>query len=135
MERLRRELEDARSQVQNMGRSKGDEVSALLARFNKEKADLEASLMEKQALIDEFLKQIEDQQGEADRIRQEKDEEIAVLQAGMDECLSQLAELQQNDRQQDLQEELDRLETMQSDKLNQILGKKKKKKTQERPHH
>ena len=70
MERMRRELEDARGQMQNMGRSKGDEVSALLARFNKEKADLEASLIEKQALIDEFLKQIEDQQGEADHIRQ-----------------------------------------------------------------
>ncbi|KAI9341835.1 I/LWEQ domain-containing protein [Pilaira anomala] len=121
MDRLRRELEDARHQVQNMGRSKGDEVSALLAKFNKEKSDLEASLIEKQALIDEFLKQIEDQQGEADHIRQEKDEEIAVLQAGMDECLSQLAELQQNDRQQDLEEELNRLESEQTDKLNQIL--------------
>lgn len=121
MERLRRELEDARGQVHNMGRSKGDEVSALLAKFNKEKSDLEASLIEKQALIDEFLRQIEDQQGEADHIRQEKDEEIAVLQAGMDECLSQLAELQQNDRQQDLQEQLERLESEQTDKLNQIL--------------
>ncbi|GAA5808667.1 hypothetical protein MFLAVUS_002060 [Mucor flavus] len=121
MERLRRELDDARGQVQNMGRSKGDEVSALLAKFNKEKSDLEASLIEKQALIDEFLKQIEDQQGEADHIRQEKDEEIAVLQAGMDECLSQLAELQQNDRQHDLEDELVRLETEQNDKLNQIL--------------
>lgn len=70
MDRLRRELDDARDQMQNMGRSKGDEVSALLARFNKEKQDLEASLIEKQALIDEFLKQIEDQQGEADHIRQ-----------------------------------------------------------------
>lgn len=70
MERLRRELEDARGQVHNMGRSKGDEVSALLAKFNKEKSDLEASLIEKQALIDEFLRQIEDQQGEADHIRQ-----------------------------------------------------------------
>lgn len=72
MDRLRRELDDARDQMQNMGRSKGDEVSALLAKFNKEKQDLEASLMEKQALIDEFLKQIEDQQGEADHIRQVK---------------------------------------------------------------
>lgn len=53
-----------------MGRSKGDEVSALLAKFNKEKSELEASLMEKQALIDEFLKQIEDQQGEVDHLRQ-----------------------------------------------------------------
>ncbi|KAI7901271.1 I/LWEQ domain-containing protein [Cokeromyces recurvatus] len=121
MDRLRRELDDARDQIQNMGRSKGDEVSALLTKFNKEKQELEASLMEKQALIDEFLKQIEDQQGEADHIRQEKDEEIAVLQAGMDECLSQLAELQQNDRQHELQEELSHLESQQTDKLNQIL--------------
>lgn len=70
MDRLRRELDDTRDQMQNMGRSKGDEVSALLAKFNKEKQDLEAALHEKQALIDEFLKQIEDQQGEADHIRQ-----------------------------------------------------------------
>lgn len=40
----------------------------------------------------------------------------------MDECLAQLAELQHNDRQQELQDELHRLETMHSDKLNQILG-------------
>ncbi|KAG1142464.1 hypothetical protein G6F37_002626 [Rhizopus arrhizus] len=121
VERLRRELDDSRYQMQNMGRSKGDEVSALLAKFNKEKSELEASLIEKQALIDEFLKQIGDQQAELDHVRQEKDEEIAVLQAGMDECLAQLAELQQNDRQQDLQEELNRLEIQQTDKLNQIL--------------
>ncbi|KAI9249882.1 I/LWEQ domain-containing protein [Sporodiniella umbellata] len=121
MDRLRRELEDSRGQMQNMGRSKGDEVSALLAKFNREKAEMDASLMEKQALIDEFLKQIGDTQAELDHLRQEKDEEIAVLQAGMDECLAQLAELTENDRQQDLQEELNRLEIEQSDKLNQIL--------------
>ncbi|RCH87740.1 sla2 Src like adaptor 2, partial [Rhizopus stolonifer] len=115
MDRLRRELEDSRGQMQNMGRSKGDEVSALLAKFNREKSELDASLMEKQALIDEFLKQIGDTQTELDHLRQEKDEEIAVLQAGMDECLAQLAE------QQDLQEELGRLEMEQADKLNQIL--------------
>jgi hypothetical protein len=56
--------------MQNMGRSKGDEVSALLAKFNKEKSELEASLIEKQALIDEFLKQIGDQQAELDHVRQ-----------------------------------------------------------------
>ncbi|KAI8980843.1 ANTH domain-containing protein [Pilobolus umbonatus] len=121
MDRLRRELDEARDQIQNIGRSKGDEVSALLAKFNKEKSDLEASLIEKQALIDEFLKQIEDQQGEADHIRQEKDEEIAVLQAGMDECLSQLAELQQNDRQHELQDQLAHIQNEQNDRLDQIL--------------
>ncbi|KAI9028872.1 ANTH domain-containing protein [Phycomyces nitens] len=121
MDRLRRELEEARSRVQDAGRSKGDEVSALLTKFNREKADMEASLMEKQALIDEFLKQLEEQQSEADRIRQEKDEEIAVLQAGMDECLQQLAAMQQDDKKQNLEDELERLEYEQSNKLNQIL--------------
>lgn len=69
MERLQRELAEARAQAQDMGKSKGAEVSALLARFNREKGELEASLAEKQALIDEFLKQLEEQQGDADRIR------------------------------------------------------------------
>ncbi|KAI7867201.1 I/LWEQ domain-containing protein [Spinellus fusiger] len=120
-DRLRRELDEARLRVQDAGRSKGDEVSALLTRFNREKAELEASLLEKQALIDEFLQQLESQQHEADRIRQEKDEEIAVLQAGMDECLEQLSTLQQNDKQSHLKDELERLEYEQTNKLNQIL--------------
>lgn len=72
MDRLRRELEEARSEIQRMGKSKGDEVSSLLMKFNRDKAELEASLAEKQALIDEFLKQLEDQQGEADHIRRVK---------------------------------------------------------------
>ncbi|KAJ8651980.1 hypothetical protein O0I10_012411 [Lichtheimia ornata] len=121
IERMQRELNDARSQAQDAGKSKGAEVSALIAKFNREKAELEASLVEKQAIIDEFLKQMEEQQGDADRIRREKDEEIAVLQAGMDECLQQLAALQENDRQEDLQEEVNRLEREQTEKLNQIL--------------
>lgn len=79
MDRLRRELEDSRGQMQNMGRSKGDEVSALLAKFNREKSELDASLMEKQALIDEFLKQIGDTQTELDHLRQVSLLLIAIL--------------------------------------------------------
>ena len=63
-------MDEARNQAQNAGKSKGAEVSALLTKFNREKAELEASLTEKQAIIDEFLRQMEDQQGDADRIRQ-----------------------------------------------------------------
>ncbi|ORZ02876.1 ANTH-domain-containing protein [Syncephalastrum racemosum] len=120
LERLRHELEGARSDMQELGKNKGAEVSALLAKFNKEKAGLEASLTEKQALIDEFLRQMEDQEGDADRVRREKDEEIAVLQAGMDECLQQLSELQHVSDTY-LQGQLDMLEESQSKKLDQIL--------------
>ncbi|KAI7858413.1 ANTH-domain-containing protein [Circinella umbellata] len=121
MERLKKELEASRAQAQDLGKSKGAEVSALLAKFNKEKNELEASLQEKQALIDEFLKQIEDQQGNVDQIRREKDEEVAVLQAGMDECLQQLSELKNNNNSEELQEDLDRLKNEQNSKLDQIL--------------
>lgn len=124
LERLRRELRDSNARVEDLGKNKGAEVTALLGKFNREKAELERSLTEKQALIDEFLSQLELQQGEAERIRMEKDEEIAIMQAGMDECLQQLADLQQNvgSNESTLQEQIDRLESQQSYKLNEILG-------------
>ncbi|KAI9288863.1 ANTH-domain-containing protein [Umbelopsis sp. AD052] len=123
LERLRRELRDSNARVEDLGKNKGAEVTALLGKFNREKAELERSLTEKQALIDEFLSQLELQQGEAERIRMEKDEEIAIMQAGMDECLQQLADLQQNvgSNESTLQEQVDRLESQQSYKLNEIL--------------
>ncbi|CAO3692072.1 unnamed protein product [Umbelopsis ramanniana] len=123
LERLRRELRDSNARVEDLGKNKGAEVTALLGKFNREKAELERSLTEKQALIDEFLSQLELQQGEAERIRMEKDEEIAIMQAGMDECLQQLADLQQNvgSNESTLQEQIDRLESQQSYKLNEIL--------------
>lgn len=116
-------MRDSNARVEDLGKNKGAEVTALLSKFNREKSDLERSLTEKQALIDEFLSQLELQQGEADRIRMEKDEELAIMQAGMDECLQQLADLQQNvgSSESTLQEQIDKLESQQSFKLNEIL--------------
>lgn len=51
-------------------------------KFNREKADLEASLNEKQALIDEFLRQLEDQQGDADHIRRVSQREKRARENG-----------------------------------------------------
>jgi hypothetical protein len=123
LDRLRRELRDSNTRAEELGKNKGAEVASLLARFNREKSDLENSLNEKQALIDEFLSQLELQQGEADRIRQEKDEEIAIMQAGMDDCLQQLADLQHRsgNKESGLQEKLNSLEYEQTNKLNGIL--------------
>ncbi|KAI8579900.1 hypothetical protein K450DRAFT_187864 [Umbelopsis ramanniana AG] len=123
LDRLRRELRDSNARAEELGKNKGAEVTSLLAKFNREKADLENALNEKQALIDEFLSQLELQQGEADRIRQEKDEEIAIMQAGMDDCLQQLADLQHRsgNKESGLQEKLDNLEYEQTNKLNGIL--------------
>ncbi|CAO3660170.1 unnamed protein product [Umbelopsis vinacea] len=123
LDRLRRELKDSNARAEELGKNKGAEVASLLGRFNREKADLENALNEKQALIDEFLSQLELQQGEADRIRQEKDEEIAIMQAGMDDCLQQLADLQHRSgsKESGLQDKLNDLEYEQTSKLNEIL--------------
>ncbi|KAI8374188.1 ANTH domain-containing protein [Radiomyces spectabilis] len=121
MDRLRRELSQAQQQMADSEKGKRDEFGALVTRLRQQKEDLESTLLEKQALIDEFIRQLEDMEGNADKVRAEKDEEIAVLQAGMDECLQQLADLQQNDKQRDLQDQLEHLETEHTAKLSQIL--------------
>ena len=45
--------------------------------------------------IDDLLVKLDAVQGEVDRVREEKDNEIAILQEGMDTTLQQLAEAQQ----------------------------------------
>ena len=45
--------------------------------------------------IDDLLAKLDNTQAEIDRVREEKDAEIAVLQEGMDQSLQQLADAQQ----------------------------------------
>ena len=48
--------------------------------------------------IDDLLARLDNTQAEIDRVRDEKDAEIAVLQEGMDQTLQQLSEAQQVSR-------------------------------------
>lgn len=52
-------------------------------------------LQAKQLQIDDLLKKVDDAQLEQDRLREEKDQEIAILQEGMDATIQQLHEVQQ----------------------------------------
>jgi huntingtin-interacting protein 1-related protein len=45
--------------------------------------------------IDDLLAKLDNTQAEIDRVRDEKDAEIAVLQEGMDQTLQQLSDAQQ----------------------------------------
>ena len=45
--------------------------------------------------IDDLLSKLDNTQAEIDRVREEKEAEIAVLQEGMDQTLQQLADAQQ----------------------------------------
>ncbi len=45
--------------------------------------------------IDDLLSKLDHATGDLDRLREEKDQEIAILQEGMDATLQQLSEAQQ----------------------------------------
>lgn len=45
--------------------------------------------------IDDLLSKLDSMQSEVDRVREEKDNEIAILQEGMDTTLQQLSDAQQ----------------------------------------
>lgn len=49
----------------------------------------------KQIQIDDLLKKLDDTNLEVERIKDEKDQEIAILQEGMDSTIQQLHEAQQ----------------------------------------
>ncbi|RUS34823.1 ANTH domain-containing protein [Jimgerdemannia flammicorona] len=141
LNRLKRELSDSNARVEDLGKSKGAETAALLAKFNREKSDLEDSIREDDADDAWFddahtgaLAIVEPAKAsrrtscsvgsEEGRGRPHSDdEEIEIMQAGMDECLKQLADLQQNmgDKENGLAERLDRLTLDHSSQLNQIL--------------
>jgi hypothetical protein len=52
-------------------------------------------LQSKQIQLDDLLVKLDGASGELERLRDEKDQEIAILQEGMDSTLQQLSEVQQ----------------------------------------
>lgn len=89
--------------------------------------------------IDDLLRQLEQFNAERDRLLAEKDDELAILQSGMDQTLLQLAQHQQvgrfpnrchitdpqtkNDTESIYDSQIDTLLLDQVKKLNEILGK------------
>ncbi|KAI8322022.1 hypothetical protein GQ54DRAFT_297631 [Martensiomyces pterosporus] len=123
LERLRRELEDSEDRVRELSRSKGTEVQQMLSKFNSEKDELQRLLDAKLAEAERARKQYDDLRAEHDHLRQTKDDEIAVLQAGMDHSIVAMAKLksQVNGNQGDLQRKLDTVLLEHAQKLKRIL--------------
>ncbi|KAG5462291.1 MAG: I/LWEQ domain-containing protein, partial [Olpidium bornovanus] len=78
-------------------------VEAAARRFSNEKQELLRSAQERQVLVEDLLRKLEAHAGELERVKSvglgnntlwlAKDEEVAILQAGMDQCLQQMADL------------------------------------------
>lgn len=64
----------------------------MLSRHNREMADLEDLLRSKQRQIDELMAQKGDMNHDLERQLREKEEELEIFKAGMDQVLLQLNE-------------------------------------------
>ncbi|KAF9586739.1 sla2 Src-like adaptor 2 [Lunasporangiospora selenospora] len=121
--RLKRDLEMANGRVEDLGRSKSSEVGSMVAKFNKEKQDLEDLANRRQREIESLTRQIEDQKAEIERMQLEAEEEKAVLESGLDETLLELATLKdgQGEKTTQLQERIDSMNSSHRRKMQQIL--------------
>ncbi|KAK4057914.1 sla2 Src-like adaptor 2 [Microbotryomycetes sp. JL221] len=123
LERLKRDLRFAEERAEDAVRTRGSEVSGLLSKYNRQLDELESSLQAKQMQIDDLLSKLDAKEGEAARIREEKDEEILIMQEGMDETIRKLKEVQlaQGENDEAVNAQIDTLVLDQAKKFNEII--------------
>lgn len=93
VEKVRRELRFAQEKADNNEKSKGTELSALLSRHNREMTELEELLRTKQRALDELQSRVGDRDSDMERRLREKEEELEIFKAGMDQTLLDLNEM------------------------------------------
>ncbi|TDL28274.1 ANTH-domain-containing protein [Rickenella mellea] len=123
LDRLRREINFANERAEDATRSKSSEVSNVLSKYNRQMTELEDSLRAKQIQIDDLLRKLDGSGGDLERLREEKDQEIAILQEGMDTTIQQLHEAQQTQGivDQATNAQIDTLILDNRKKLNEII--------------
>ncbi|KAF3768419.1 ANTH-domain-containing protein [Cryphonectria parasitica EP155] len=123
VEKLRRELRMALDRADKAERTKGTELSTMLARYNREMADLEQALRDKTRALDEAQDRIRSGGADLEQLLRDKEEELEVYKAGMDQALVELNELRagQGDADTALDGQLDALVAANLDKINEII--------------
>ncbi|KAI0547593.1 ANTH domain-containing protein [Xylaria curta] len=123
VEKLRRELRMANDRADNLERSKGNELSSMLAKYNREMADLEEALRTKSRALEDSQAKLRDGSSDLEQLLREKEEELEVYKAGMDQTLIELNELKLNQGDTDLvlDGQLDALIMANLDKINDII--------------
>ncbi|CAG8640400.1 892_t:CDS:10, partial [Racocetra persica] len=122
LERVRRDLTEANARADELSRSKSNEISSLMSKFNKEKQELEDSIRSKQSYVDDLLRQLEGKKHEIEQVTQAKDEEVAIMQAAMDQSVMLVAQMQQSTSESEkYQARIDNLMLDNFRNLNDIL--------------
>ncbi|KAK7059202.1 sla2 Src-like adaptor 2 [Paramarasmius palmivorus] len=123
IDRLRREINFANERADDAGRNKSSEVSHIMGKYNRQLTELEDSLRAKQIQIDDLLTKLEDTKADVERLRDEKDQEIMVLNEEMESTLRELAEARQDQgsKEEITTLQIDGLLLDQRKKLNEII--------------
>ncbi|EHK22522.1 uncharacterized protein TRIVIDRAFT_179842 [Trichoderma virens Gv29-8] len=123
VEKLKRELRLAQDRADNLERSKGNELSTMLSKYNREMSDLEEALRNKSRALEEAQSKIREGDSDLEQLLRDKEEELEVYKAGMDQTLIELNELKQNQGETDhaLDGQIDALILSNLDKINDII--------------
>ncbi|KAI0216667.1 sla2 Src-like adaptor 2 [Massospora cicadina] len=121
--RLRQEIEAGHSQLQELGRARGAEMSALVERLEQEKRRMDHELSLKADQLLQLQSSRDKDAADFGALKASKDEEIAVLQAAMDQTLVALqnASHSSSQSQDALNRKLASLSTEHASKLNKVL--------------
>ncbi|KAL8759570.1 MAG: hypothetical protein Q9199_000693 [Rusavskia elegans] len=121
--KLKRELRLAAERADNAERAKGSELSSMLAKYNREMADLEEALRAKTRALDDVHSKFGERDGDLERSLREKEEELEIYKSGMDQTLLELNELRMNggDTDKALDEQIDQVLLGNIQKINDII--------------
>ena len=114
VDRIRRELNFANERAEDALRSRSSEVSSVLSKYNRQLSELEDSLrvrrpgsifrewsnvpdirQAKQLQIDDLLVKLNNTSGDIERVKEDKDQEIMILQESLDSTIKELADARQ----------------------------------------
>lgn len=93
LDKLKRELRFAIERAENAERAKGSEMSSMLAKYNREMADLEETVRSKTRQLDDIRSKHGERNTDHEAVLREKDDEIEIYKSGMEQALEELEEL------------------------------------------
>ncbi|KAJ7686933.1 ANTH domain-containing protein [Mycena rosella] len=96
IDRLRRELSFANERAEHASRAENSDVSSVLNTYNRQMQELEDSLRAKQIQIDDLLTKANNAESKLERLRDEKDQEIMVLEESMNDTIQRPSDAQQD---------------------------------------
>lgn len=123
VEKLKRELRLAIERAEEAEKAKGSELSSMLAKYNREMADLEEALRNKTRQLEEIRSKHGDRDVDHEQALREKDEEIEIYKSGMEQALEELEELKLGSKETDgaLDGAIDEVIKANINKINDII--------------